>query len=245
MDWDLIGLLWLNHLVARSESTFLAALFLSDRVPWVLSAATLVWMWFLGGDLPPVEEDEPLDSPRLRGRQQVLLVLLAAVLAFIAARPIAALVQRPRPLVSGLPLQAPVAPEVWQAVVQALGSSRAFPSDHTAFWGALSVGLFLIHRRAGVISTLATLFFSGLRIGLGYHYPSDMLAGWLLGFWMLALVYLLRDRLAWLINPTLRFFDRAPVIMYPLAMLALLDITQRLAWLFGLLANLFGIQVPH
>jgi len=28
-------------------------------------------------------------------------------------------------------------------------------------------------------------------------------------------------------------------------MLALLDITQRMAWVFGLLANLFGIQVPH
>jgi len=244
MDWDLIGLLWLNHLVARSEGTFLVALFLSDRVPWVLSAAALVGMWFLGGDLPR-SEDESLESPRLRGRQQVLLVLLAAVLAFIAARPLAYLAHRPRPLVSGLPLSAPVAPEVWQAVVQALGGTMAFPSDHTAFWGALSVGIFLLDRRAGVGSVIAVLFFSALRIGLGYHYPSDVLAGWLLGFWMLAIVYLLRGRLAWLINPTLRFFDSAPVLMYPLAMLALLDITQRMAWLFGLLANLFGIQVPH
>lgn len=240
MPWDYAVLTWLNQWVSYSDSAFFWALVLTDRLPWILVGLVLIGLWFAEGGDAALEPGEP----SFERRRMVLLILLAAVLAFVAARPLAAALGRPRPLVA-FPLQVRLDPAAWQGIVDALGSDGAFPSDHASFWTALSLGAWLVDRRLGLASLLGTLFFSALRVGLGYHYPSDILAGMGLGALTFALVYALRKNLAWLTNPTIQFVSSYPHWMYPLGFFILIDLTNRMAFFFGVLSTLFHIEVRH
>ena len=57
----------------------------------------------------------------------------------------------------------------------------AFPSDHAALFFLFTVIVFSINRKAGWISLVLAIYFSFLRIGIGYHWPSDIAAGAMLG----------------------------------------------------------------
>ncbi len=83
-------------------------------------------------------------------------------------------------------------------IVQTLGvPSYSFPSGH-AFGTAIFYGLFayldfryLAQPAAGIIAGLLVLFIALIgvsRVYLGAHYPSDVLAGWLLGLISLLVV---------------------------------------------------------
>ena len=68
-------------------------------------------------------------------------------------------------------------------------ATASFPSGHAAFFFALATGVYFLNKKAGIF-----FFFSGILIGLsrifcGLHWPSDILAGALLG---IILVLLLR-----------------------------------------------------
>jgi undecaprenyl-diphosphatase len=169
-----------------------------------------------------------------------MVIFLAGALAFVAARGAALFSYRVRPLVS-LPLLNPLEGTAWQEVAQQLGSTSSFPGDITAIWFALAGGVCLFNRRVGLATAVVGLLFSFLRIGLGFFYPTDIIAGACLGLIMLMTVLWLRRHLMWFINPTLLVFVRFPGVAYPLALLLLLDVTQQMAWLIGLLVVILGI----
>lgn len=244
MTWDIDWVLWLNHLIGQDAQRFFLALFLSDRVPWVLSAMAFVWLWFRKSLFMERIREFNDHDPIYRHRIVVLSMVVASALAFMVVQPLAHALARPRPF-QVLPLEIPIDPQLWAQVEDAVGRDNAFPSDHTTFWGALTIGIFLVSPGWGVVALVATGFFATLRVALGYHYPTDMFAGFAFGSLIFALVYLVRRHLRWLYHPLLLLFDEKPTLAYPLAALVLLDVTQRLAWLFGLLATLFGIYLPQ
>jgi undecaprenyl-diphosphatase len=56
------------------------------------------------------------------------------------------------------------------------------PSDHAALFFALSAGLWYVSHKIGLFFLIYTIFCICLpRIYLGYHYPSDLLAGAVIG----------------------------------------------------------------
>lgn len=58
----------------------------------------------------------------------------------------------------------------------------SFPSDHAVLYFGFAVGIFATSQRLGLIAILYTLIFIGLpRMYTGYHYPSDILGGMLIG----------------------------------------------------------------
>jgi len=92
----------------------------------------------------------------------------------------------------------------------ALSNWSSFPSDHAMLWMAVSTGIFLVWRRVGLLALLYTALFICLpRAYLGFHYPTDLLAGAVLG---VAITYVmtrdaLRRRTA---APVLRLAMRFP-----------------------------------
>jgi len=59
----------------------------------------------------------------------------------------------------------------------ALNAWNAFPSDHAAVWFGLATVIAMVRPRLGV-AALAWALLSGIgRVYLGFHYPSDVLAG--------------------------------------------------------------------
>lgn len=137
----------------------------------------LLWyFWFRDAD------------PKSDSRRIIIATLLGCVLAVLIAR-IANNIgpYQPRPFADaalayhqhvGLP-----APES-----QALYIWNSFPSDHAALFFSLATGIFLISRSTGWLVYLYVLIFIALpRVYLGLHYPSDIIAGCILGIACVAL----------------------------------------------------------
>ena len=114
-----------------------------------------------------------------RLRRAAVSAAAATGVALLAAQVIAHLVDRPRPFVAHAGAV---------HLFAAHSADAGFPSDHSTAAFAIA-GAVLVHDRrwGAVLLALATLLAAG-RVGLGVHYPSDVLAGAVLGAAAAALV---------------------------------------------------------
>lgn len=101
----------------------------------------------------------------------------------------------------------------------------SFPSDHAAFFTALSLGIFLASRKAGAIAlawTVAVVL--GSRVAVGLHWPIDVAAGAAFGAAVLLLVQWVAARHARRpVAVALHWSDRHPGIAAGLLFLVLLE----------------------
>jgi membrane-associated phospholipid phosphatase len=239
---DLWLLQRLNEWVARSPGAFYEALALVDRPPWVIAACALIALWF-AGRAGPVEVDAPRTSDgrlsRRKAQSCVILTFAAMVVAFVIGRVLQVPFNRFRPLaIEPSPLSVPIDPEIWARTQAALGSQGSFPSDHAVMFFTLVTGTYALSRWAGLVAAIIALYLSALRVGVGFHWPSDILGGAVLGSLAAVLLLALARHLRWATDPVLAAFDRYPVVAYPLAFLILLDFSQKLITLFTILARL-------
>ena len=73
----------------------------------------------------------------------------------------------------GIPPRDPAAPP--------RSTDPSFPSDHASAAFGIAVGVLLIHRRAGHLFLAAAFLIAVSRVATGMHYPTDVLAGALIG----------------------------------------------------------------
>ncbi len=105
--------------------------------------------------------------------------LVAAGIALLTNQVISHLWERPRPFVAHASLT---------HVLSARTTDPSFPSDHAAAAFAIAFAVLAFSGRAGALYLSAATLIALSRIALGLHYPSDVLAGLLVGLGAATLV---------------------------------------------------------
>ena len=154
--------------------------------------ALLWWVWFRDG------------TDKQRDRETVTATVIAAFCALLLGRLLA----------NGLPFRVrPMAnPDVGLRFLLAeddgMRTWSSFPSDHAMMWCAVATGVMVAARWLGLLAlAYAVLLICMARVFVGLHYPTDVIAGALLGV-LTCLVLTrppLRTRIA---APFLFLFDR-------------------------------------
>ncbi len=212
---------------------------LFDRIVVVLSnsdvvkgAAIMAVFWGLWFSRPMREE--------AARRMTLLAGVLGSLLALVLARVLAqTLPLRVRPvLADGLEFRPPTGlPD------QANWSHwSSFPSDHASLFFALWCGIWLAHRKVGNWLLLYIVFVIALpRIYVGVHYPTDLLAGALLGIGTVVFLTAGPVRRAWA-GATGRFFEARPALAHALLFVVSFQIAT-LFWDLRIYLSHFGFSV--
>lgn len=155
-------------------------------------------------------------------RSKLIAVLACAIGAIIVGRGLAALLPfRLRPMHdptvdSILPIGA------WGRTLDGWSS---MPSDHAVLFFALAMGTFFVHRKVGYLLLAHAVIVIGLpRIFMGFHFPSDVFVGALIG---LLLATLMMPVVSTAVRRS-RFFlveREAPHFVYPLLFLVTFQTT--------------------
>lgn len=159
IDWSLVHLL--NAGVATHdwlEDPVTA--FAEFAVP--LYAAGLVALWFIARPYG----NRSWKSACVSG-------FAAAAIAMITNQAISHLWERPRPF---------AAHPVLTHLLSAPSPDPSFPSDHAAVAVAIAFAVMAFSRRAGLLFLAAATLIALSRVALGMHYPSDVLAGMVVGW---------------------------------------------------------------
>ncbi|MEU0215514.1 phosphatase PAP2 family protein [Streptomyces sp. NPDC006265] len=122
---------------------------------------------------------------------------LAAGMAVLVNVPIRGFVERPRPFLDHQGLE---------VLVQGK-TDYSFVSDHATIVMAMAVGLFVAHRRFGLVALVLALFGGFIRVYMGVHYPTDVVGGFALGT---AVALLLSPLAMALLTPVVKAVERSP-----------------------------------
>ncbi|MDQ0714447.1 undecaprenyl-diphosphatase [Streptomyces luteogriseus] len=122
---------------------------------------------------------------------------LAAGIAVLVNVPIRGFVERPRPFLDHQGLE---------VLVQGK-TDYSFVSDHATIVMAMAVGLFVAHRRFGLVALVLALFGGFIRVYMGVHYPTDVVGGFALGT---AVALLLSPLAMALLTPLVKAVERSP-----------------------------------
>jgi len=196
LHWDLEGVLALNQFVGINETfdSIMLDIARNHLLRGGLIMGLLWWCW---------------TSSDGKIRFFAVRALLGALIAIGLGRGMQNLMpERPRPLQH---------PGLDVVVANGLDSSTlagwsSFPSDTTILFFALSTAIFSANRMLGLFAYAWSLFMVCLpRIYFGYHYPSDILAGIVIGIaiMLFALRVPVRERLPRLFETTQRAWPKA------------------------------------
>jgi undecaprenyl-diphosphatase len=173
----------------------------------------LWWLWFRPGE-------------RAQWRREIVIATtLSGILALFIGRALADLLPfRARPI------NTPGLHEHFVSILHResmLPTWSSFPSDHAILWTSVAVGIFIASRRIGIFALLYTAFFiCAPRAYLGFHYPTDLLAGAAIG---IVITYAMtRDAIRNLYAPSvLRWMDRYPGVSAMLAFVLCLELVTQ------------------
>ena len=159
---------YLNSLFARADGIEDPLVAYANASEVLFLAALVLAFLFVGG------------RRGIATRRAVVAAGLSAALALTVAAILARVVDRARPFVGhphAIHLFAPHA------------ADSGFPSDHATAAFAIAVALLLRSRTWGAVALVAATVLAITRVAMGIHYPTDVLAGAVLGALVALLLY--------------------------------------------------------
>jgi len=202
-----------SHHSLSIDSTFT---FLADNnlVKGGIFAIFIWWFWFKNS------------NRQTDIREHIISIILSCFIAMLLARILSvALPYRERPLHEAL-LNF-VLPYGIKST--ALTNWSSFPSDHAVLFFTLTTGFLYISKKLGILAFIYTIIFIAFpRMYLGFHYPTDIICGALIG---IAIGWAANQRIICnkISRPILRLSEKLPNFFYALMFL----ITYQIADLFN------------
>jgi undecaprenyl-diphosphatase len=100
----------------------------------------------------------------------------------------------------------------------------SFPSDHSVLTFCIVTGLWMVSRRLGIVAAVYGLGINIPRIYVGIHYPTDVVAGIVLG---VAMGYLFKlPSLRNIVRTSLNYLDPYPAYLYALLFVCTFEIAE-------------------
>lgn len=194
---------WLNSAFGKNVlfDNLIGYLNSFDLFNSVLLIAAFWWCWFRSAQ--PAE--------RSRDREHIVLTLASGIVSIVIARALAlSLPFRVRPRFE--PALHFVLPAAWNTSFYADWSS--FPSDNAMMFATLATGLCFVSWRVGLAAMIyVPLIICFPRVYLGLHYPTDIMAGFILGV-VCGYIGNQASPRRWLAGPALRWESVWPASFY-------------------------------
>ncbi len=220
-SFDAHILLFLNQFAGHSRilDALVVTVANADLLKGATIMAPLLWIWFRQS------------QNRARDRELVIFSLFLPPAAVLVARAFAlSLPFRERPLRHpALHFQIP-----YLMNPRGLEGWSSFPSDHAAMFFAAATCLLFISRRLGIVALLYSFVVICLpRVYLGLHYPTDIIAGAVIGTGMGFWVKVSRARTV-IASPFLRWEQLYPSKFYPLFFIVTFEVSELFSSLRGI-----------
>ncbi|MFZ4631776.1 MAG: phosphatase PAP2 family protein [Patescibacteria group bacterium] len=188
MNFDLIIFFALNNLAGKNIWLDYFGIFLADYLGYVLIVVFLIYIILALRDKSLVKTS---------ALKLVLFASISSVFAIVFIKPIIVIfISRPRPFIA--------LNNIHQLVTVPLSENlQSFPSGHALIYFALSMVVYFSNKKLGLAFFIASGLMGLARIYSGVHYPSDILAGAILGIgsaYLVKVFYLKEKSLALRIN---------------------------------------------
>jgi undecaprenyl-diphosphatase len=152
----------INGLADRSTLLNDIGIFFAEYLAYVLGVILLV-IWFMPS------------TRRAFNRRMISIALLSGLIArFIVKELIILVYHRPRPYIALSGVHKLISTTVTDNL-------QSFPSGHAIFFFALAMGLYFFNKKLGIWYLVAASVMSVARVFVGVHWPSDVVAGAILG----------------------------------------------------------------
>jgi undecaprenyl-diphosphatase len=170
-------------------------------------------------------------------RERIIATLISVFFVMVITLGIAGLCPfRVRPFLN--PEFVFISPDSTASYISKLSS---FPSDHAALFVSISTGFFFVSRKTGLFALLYTVIFILFpRLYLGYHYPTDLIVGSLIGACITILFNRSKAILLLISKQIMPSIEKYPSFFYSILFLVTYEIADLFAGSRNILSFLYS-----